>query len=93
MASIYKYREYPKLYTEYPYHEYLDTNCILPIYLKRVNKIPGSSVEIQEIQALQTLHDILVHLLRPLSDSRCQEGYEMVCADGNIRLCFPKLVC
>ena len=67
--------------------------AFLPICPKRVHKIPGYSVEIQQIQALQTIHDILAHLLKPLSDSRCQEGYEMVCADGNIRLCFPKHFC
>jgi len=31
--------------------------------------------------------------LKPLSDAGCQQGYEMVCADGNVRLCFPKLFC
>ena len=66
---------------------------LFPICMKRVNKIPGYSVEIQQIQALQTIHDILAHLLNPLSDSRCQEGYEMMCADWNIRICIPKLFC
>ncbi|KAF8415915.1 hypothetical protein BGX38DRAFT_1244983, partial [Terfezia claveryi] len=32
-------------------------------------------------------------LLKPLADTACQKGYEMICADGNIRLCFPKLFC
>ncbi|KAF8430917.1 hypothetical protein BGX38DRAFT_1077355, partial [Terfezia claveryi] len=67
--------------------------ALLPIGLKRVNKIPGYSVETQEIHALQTIHKVLTHLLQPLSDARCQKGYKMVCADGNIRLCFPKLFC
>ena len=65
----------------------------LPICPKRVNKIPGYSIESQEIQALQTVHDVLAKLLKPLSDDMCQTGYEMVCADGNVRLCFPKLFC
>ena len=65
----------------------------LPICPKRVNKIHRYSVETQEIRALQTIHDILAHLLKPLSDSRCQEVYEMVCADRNISLFFPKLFC
>jgi len=47
----------------------------------------------QEIQALQTVHYILEHMLKPLSNAQCQQGYEMVCADGNVRLCFPKLFC
>ncbi|KAF8435255.1 hypothetical protein BGX38DRAFT_1075143, partial [Terfezia claveryi] len=50
----------------------------LPIGSKRVKKIPGYSPDMQEIQALQTTHD---------------KGYEMICADDNIRLCFPKLFC
>ena len=67
--------------------------AFLPIDPKRVNKIPGYPVETQEKQALQTVHDILTCLLKPLSDSGCQTGFEMVCADGNVRLCFPKLSC
>src|SRR5437016_6190143 len=62
----------------------------LPVGPKRVNKIPGYSVDIQEIQALQTVHDVLAHLLKPLSNPACQKGYEMGCADGNVRLYFPK---
>jgi len=67
--------------------------AFLPIGPKRVNKIPAYSVDMQEIQALQTIHDVLTHVLKPLSDEECQNGYEMVCRDGNFRLCFPKLVC
>ncbi|KAF8437828.1 hypothetical protein BGX38DRAFT_1072325, partial [Terfezia claveryi] len=52
--------------------------ALLLIGPKRVNKIPGYSVETQEIHALQTIHE---------------KGYKMVCTDGNIRLCFPKLFC
>ena len=67
--------------------------AFLPICSKQVNKIPGYSVEIQEIQALQIVHDVVAHLLKPLSDTQCQTGYKMVCADGNVQLCFPKLFC
>ena len=67
--------------------------AFLPIGPKRVDKIPGYSVDVQIIQALQTIHEVLTRLLKPLSDAECQKGYEMVCADGNIRLCFPKLLC
>jgi len=67
--------------------------AFLPIGPKRVNKIPGYSVDMQEIQALQTTHDVLTQLLKPLSDAASQSGYEMVCGDGNVRLCFPKLFC
>ena len=51
----------------------------------------GYSVEMQEIQALQTVHDILIHLLKPVSNASCQKGYEMTFADEKVRLCFPKL--
>ncbi|KAF8440641.1 hypothetical protein BGX38DRAFT_1205503 [Terfezia claveryi] len=67
--------------------------AFLPIGPKRVKKIPGYSPDMQEIQALQTTHDVLTQLLKPLADTACQKGYEMICADGNIRLCFPKLFC
>jgi len=67
--------------------------AFLLICLKRVNKIPGYSVDMQEIQALQTTQDVLIQLLKPLSDAACQSGYEMVCGNGNVWLCFPKLFC
>ena len=67
--------------------------ALLPIGPKRVNKIPGYSVEMQEIQPLQTVHDILTHLLKPLSNASCQKGYEMTCANEKVRLCFPKIFC
>ena len=68
-------------------------SAFLPICPKRVNRISKYSLESQEIQSLQTVHDVLAHLLKPLSDAKCQTGYEMVCADGNVRLCFLKLFC
>ena len=67
--------------------------AFLPICHKRVNKILGYSVETQEIQALQTVHDIFANLLKPLSDANGRTGYEMVCADRNVRLCFLRLFC
>jgi len=47
----------------------------------------------QEIHVLQTTHNVLTQLLKPLSDAACQSGYEMICWDGNVQLCFPKLFC
>ena len=67
--------------------------ALLPIGHKRVNKILGNSMDMQEIQALQTIHDVLTHLLKPLTDSGCRNWYEMVCSDSNVQLCFPKLIC
>jgi len=67
--------------------------ALLPVGPKRVNKITGYSVEMQKQQALQTVHEVFTHLLKPLSDARCQTGYEMICTDRNVRLYFPKLFC
>ena len=67
--------------------------ALLPVGTKRVYKILGYSVDRQEIQALQTIHDILTNLLKPLFDATCQKGYEMACADGNVLLCYTKLFC
>ena len=67
--------------------------ALLPVGPKRINKIPGYTIDTQEIQALQTVHDILAHMLKPLSTAEYQQGYEIVCADENVRLCFPKLFC
>jgi len=44
---------------------------LLPVGPKRVNKIPGYSIDTQEIQMLQTVHDVLVHMLKPLSTAEC----------------------
>src|SRR5438105_4102946 len=66
---------------------------LLPIGPKPVHKIGRYSVEKQEIQALQTVHNVLTALLKALSNAKCQQGYEMVSADGNVRLCFPNLLC
>ncbi|KAF8415277.1 hypothetical protein EV426DRAFT_541752, partial [Tirmania nivea] len=37
------------------------------------------------------IHEVLTYLLKPLSNAKCEIGYEMVCADGNVRLYFPRL--
>ena len=60
---------------------------------KRLDRILGFSVDVQRIQALQTRHDVLTHLLKTLSNAICQKGYEMVCVDSNVWLCFPRLFC
>ena len=65
----------------------------LPVGHKRVWKIAESSAETQEMQASQTTDEISMQLLMPPSDARCQTGYEMICGDGNVRLCFPQLFC
>jgi len=50
-------------------------------------------VEIHEQQASQTVHEVFTHLLKPLFDTRCQTGCKIICANGNVDLCFPKLFC
>jgi len=68
-------------------------SAFLPVGPKQANKIRVYPVDMQEIQALQSVHDILEHILKPLSNTQCQQRYKIVCADGNVRLCFPKLFC
>ena len=65
--------------------------ALLPIEPKRVNNIPVYSVETQEIGALQRVHNIVAHMIKPVSDSGCQTRFEIFCADGNNMLCFPRL--
>jgi len=48
-------------------------------------------MEMQEIQALQTIHDVLTQLLKPLPNAVSQSRYEIVCSDSNILLYFSKL--
>ncbi|KAF8460148.1 hypothetical protein BDZ91DRAFT_785483 [Kalaharituber pfeilii] len=64
-----------------------------PTIPKRVNRIVGYSIGTQEEESLQVIHDILTHILHPLTDMKCQKGIEMICADEQVRLCFPRLCC
>ena len=63
----------------------------LPRPLSYKLQIPGYLVDKQEIQALQTIHDILTDLLKPLSDAACQKGNELACADVNVWLSYHEL--
>src|SRR5258706_2335323 len=65
--------------------------ALLPIPPKRIPNIAHHSIEQEEMESLQVTHDILSHILRPLADAQSQNGYEMICADEQIRLCFPRL--
>ncbi|KAF8414988.1 hypothetical protein EV426DRAFT_506761, partial [Tirmania nivea] len=65
--------------------------ALLPVPSKRLHKIPNYSMETQELDALQIMHEILSHILSPLADAKTQEGIEMVCCDENIHRCVPKL--
>ncbi|KAF8433157.1 hypothetical protein BGX38DRAFT_1102135 [Terfezia claveryi] len=65
--------------------------ALLPIPLKRLNRIPGHPVEAQELDALQVSHGILSSILSPLADARIQQGTEMVCCDEKVRNCMPRL--
>ena len=46
--------------------------AFLPICPKQVNITPGYTIESQEIQALQLVQDVLAHVLKPLSNAKCQ---------------------
>ena len=63
--------------------------ALLPISPKRIKKIPGYPVEDQELEALQTTHNIISYILRPLVDRpSLEDGYEMICADEKVRMCM-----
>ena len=55
--------------------------ALLPIPLKRLDKVPTYTTSDQQLDALQTLHDIIIRVLSPLSDTGSRTGIEMVCCD------------
>ena len=65
--------------------------ALLPIPPKRIPNIAHHSIKQQEMESLQVTHDILSHILHPLADAQSQNGYEMICADEQIQLCFLRL--
>jgi len=93
VACIYEYRKHPKLYTEYAYDACMDTHCASSSWPQLSQQNTGVLSRDAGATALQTVHKVFTYLLKPLSDARCQTGYEMIWADKNVRLCFPKLFC
>ena len=69
--------------------------ALLPIFPKRVDKIPGYSEASQEKECSQLLHNILWNILEPLTDyerpQRVEDGLRLNCCDMQIRFCFPIL--
>ena len=53
----------------------------------------GCTVEQQELDALQVIHEIISWVLSPLSDAASLRGIEMVCCDEKVRRCVPRLTC
>ena len=62
--------------------------ALLPIPPKR---LPTYTTSDQQLDALQTLHDIISRVLSPLSDAGSHIGIEMVCCDEKVRKCIPRL--
>ncbi len=62
--------------------------ALLPIPPKR---LPTYTTSDQQLDALQTLHDIISRVLSPLSDAGSRTGIEMVCCDEKVRKCIPRL--
>ena len=67
--------------------------ALLPIGPKRVNKISWYSVYKQEIPGLHTVHDIIRHLLQPLSAARYHGGHKMDDPDRDHQLGIPRPFC
>ena len=65
--------------------------AFLPIPPKRLDKVTGYSMEEQELDALQAIHEIISYILSPLADAKSLQGIEMVCCDEKVRRCVPKL--
>jgi len=65
--------------------------ALLPIPLKRLDKIPGYPVKAQELDMLQVTHEIISSILSPLCDVASQRGIEIVCCDEKVRNCVPIL--
>lgn len=70
------------------YHAWIPL-ALLPIPPKRMRNIPGNSIDKQEVETLQILHEVISFVLSPITDENSQSGYKMECADENVRLCFP----
>jgi len=71
-------------------------NTCIPIALLRISpkclhKIPTYPPEAEEMDALRITREILSSMLSPLSDTRSQQGVEIVCRDENIQSCVSKL--
>ena len=64
---------------------------LLPIPPKRLDKILNYTQEAQELDALKVTHEVISHILSPLSDASSDRGIQMFCCDETIRKCIPKL--
>ena len=65
--------------------------AFLPIPPKRLGGVVGYTVEQQELDAPQVIHEIISRILSPLSDAASLRGIEMVCCDEKVRRCVPRL--
>jgi len=65
--------------------------ALLPILPKRLDKVANYAQDVQELDAQQVTHEIISHILSPLSDEPSQRGIEIVCCDETIWKCVPKL--
>ena len=67
--------------------------AFLRIPPKRLVGVVGYTVEQQELDALQVIHEIISRILSPLSDAASRRGIQMVCCDEKVRRCVPRLTC
>lgn len=71
------------------YHAWIPI-AFLPIGPKRVHKRPGWSVQKQEREGLEVIHNLLKFILRPISDA-VRDGVTLKCGDGMKRRCFLRI--
>ena len=67
--------------------------AFLPIPPKRLGGVVSYTVEQQELDALQVIHEMISRILSPLSDAASPQGIEMVCCNEKVRRCVPRLTC
>ena len=66
--------------------------ALLPIPPKRLDKVPTYTTSDQQLDTLQTLHDIISHVLSLLSNAGSRIGIEMVYCDEKVQKCIPRLI-
>ena len=67
--------------------------AFLPIPPKSLGGVVVYTVEQQDLDALQVIHEIISRILSPLSDAASLQGIEMVYWDEKVRRCVPRLTC
>ena len=65
--------------------------ALWPIPPKRLDKVPTYITSDQQLDAIQTWHDIISRVLSPLSDAGSRTRIKMVCCNEKVWKCIPRL--